>query len=102
MKTVRSNWSNTLLICRKCSQKLGGGFGPKGRTPLAKALRKELALKKGRKATLGIIEVKCLGVCPHGSVTVVSGAHPREWALVRAGADTTEVAKALALIPQPD
>ena len=67
LKSVRSDWSNTLLVCRKCSKRLGGGFGPKGRTPLAKALRKHLDVKKGRKAPLGIVEVKCLGVCPRGA-----------------------------------
>ena len=74
---VGAAWENTLLICAKCSKRMDGGFGPKGRTPLAKALRKHLGLKKGRKASLGIVEVKCLGVCPRGAVTVVNGAAPR-------------------------
>ena len=76
LKTVRSDWANTLLVCKKCSKKIGGGFGPKGKTGLAKALRAELDVAKGRKGSLGIIEVKCLGVCPKGAVTVVNGAAP--------------------------
>ena len=49
MRTVRSDWANTLLVCKKCSKKLDGGFGPKGKTSLAKALRQDLGVRKGRK-----------------------------------------------------
>ncbi|MCX8474666.1 MAG: (2Fe-2S) ferredoxin domain-containing protein [Sphingomonas sp.] len=98
-RSVRSNWSNTVLVCSKCSKKLGGGFGTKGRTPLAKALRKHLGLKKGRKGAAGIVEVKCLGVCPRGAVTVVNGAASREWLLVPEGADLDAVAGELGLAP---
>ena len=94
---VRSNWANAVLVCSKCSKKLHGGFGPRGRSPLAKALRKHLGLKKGRKAQAGIVEVKCLGVCPRGAVTVVNGAASREWLLVREGTEMAEVAHALGL-----
>ncbi|MDT8758154.1 DUF1636 domain-containing protein [Sphingomonas psychrotolerans] len=98
MKTsVRSNWSNAVLVCSKCSKKLDGGFGPKGKAPLAKALRKHLGLKKGRKGAAGIVEVKCLGVCPRGAVTVVNGAQSREWLLVPEGADLDAVAEELGL-----
>jgi predicted metal-binding protein len=95
---VRSNWSNAVLVCAKCSKKLDGGFGPKGKTPLAKALRKHLGLKKGRKGAAGIVEVKCLGVCPRGAVTVVNGAQAREWLLVPEGADLGGVAAELGLL----
>ena len=94
---VRSNWRNAVLICRKCSKKLDGGFGTDGDERLAKALRQHLSLKKGRKAAVGIVEVNCLGVCPKGAVTVVNGADAREWLLVRPGADLSELASALAL-----
>jgi predicted metal-binding protein len=98
---VRTNWRNVVLICRKCSKKLDGGFGPDGDERLAKALRKHLSLKKGRKADAGIVEVNCLGVCPRGAVTVVDGADSKEWLLVRAGADLDELARALHL-DRPD
>jgi len=101
LKSVRSDWSNTLLVCKKCSKRLDGGFGPKGRTSLAKALRKHLDVKKGRKARLGIVEVKCLGVCPRGAVTVINGKAPGEWALVKAGADLDVVALGLGLPETP-
>lgn len=99
LRTVRSDWANTLLVCKKCSKKLGGGFGPKGKTPLAKALRQDLGVRKGRKGALGIVEVKCLGVCPKGAVTVVNGSKPGEWLLVSEGAAIEEIAAALA--PDP-
>jgi predicted metal-binding protein len=95
--TVRSNWSNTVLVCVKCSKKLNGGFGPKGKTPLAKALRKHLGLKKGRKGAAGIVEVKCLGVCPRGAVTVVNGSATRDWLLVPRNADLDALAGELGL-----
>lgn len=97
MRTVRSDWSNTLLVCKKCSKKLGGGFGAKGKMSLAKALRQDLGVRKGRKGALGIIEVKCLGVCPKGAVTVVNGAKPGEWALVAAQSDMAEIVDSLGL-----
>ncbi|HKT78489.1 MAG TPA: (2Fe-2S) ferredoxin domain-containing protein [Sphingobium sp.] len=94
---VRSNWQSAILVCRKCSKKLDGGFGPDGDERLAKALRAHLSLKKGRKAAAGIIEVNCLGVCPQGAVTVVNGAQAREWLLVRPGADLDELGRTLDL-----
>lgn len=94
---VRSNWRNAILVCRKCEKKLDDGFGPAGDARLAKALRRHLSLKKGRKAAAGIIEVNCLGVCPKGAITVVNGADSREWLLVRPGADLDALAQALDL-----
>lgn len=94
---VASNWSAAILVCRKCSKKVDGGFGPKGDERLAKALRAHLKLKKGRKAAAGVVEVGCLGICPKGAMTVVNGADSREWLLVRPGADMDVVATELGL-----
>jgi len=99
---VRSNWQNAVLVCRKCSKKLDGGFGKGGEERLAKALRRHLSLKKGRKAAAGIIEVNCLGVCPSGAITVVNGAASRDWLLVRPGADLDQLAAALDLTAQAE
>jgi predicted metal-binding protein len=95
---VRSNWDHAVLVCRKCSKKLDGGFGPDGGERLAKALRRHLSLKKGRKASAGIVEVNCLGICPKGAVTVINGSQSREWLLVKPGADLDELARRLDLI----
>ena len=98
MKTVvQSNWSDAVLVCGKCSRKLNGGFGPKSKTGLAKALRRHLGLSRGRKALAGVVEVKCLGVCPKGAVTVIDTAHPRQWLLVPEHADLDDVAETLGL-----
>ncbi|WP_253339368.1 (2Fe-2S) ferredoxin domain-containing protein [Sphingobium sp. OAS761] len=94
---VRSNWQNAVLVCRKCSKKMDGGFGVDGSQRLAKVLRRHLTLGKGRKAAAGIVEVNCLGVCPKGAVTVVNGARAREWLLVRPDADLDELAEMLDL-----
>ena len=78
---VRSNWAQTILVCAKCSKKIGGGFGAKGKTSFAKALRQQVGAGKGRKAAVGIVEVKCLGICPKRAVTVVaarSDSYPRQ------------------------
>jgi len=88
-KQVRSNWTRSVLVCAKCSKKLDGGFGEKGKTPLDKALRKLLG--KGRKAKVGVAAVKCLGVCPKNAVTVIDSRRPREWLIVPAGTPVAEV-----------
>jgi predicted metal-binding protein len=95
IKHVPSNWQGMVLVCKKCSKKIGGGFGPKRKTALAKALRRELATKKGRKGSFGIAEVGCLGVCPGNAVTVVDGARPDDWLVVPRGSDVAELAAAL-------
>ena len=100
VRNVRAEWTGTLLVCGKCSKKLDGGFGPKGREPLGKALRRHLGLKKGRKAATGIVEVKCLGICPKGAVTVIDGADPHSWKLVAKGADLDEIVETLSLRPR--
>lgn len=92
---VRSNWEATLLVCRTCSKRQSGGFGPKRKTPLAKALRKTLGAGKGRRARIGVVEVKCLGICPRHAVTVIDARNPRAWLLVRPGTDLGEVVSTL-------
>ena len=90
---VSSNWESAALVCAKCTKKLGGGFGDKGREPLAKALRKVLG--KGRKAPIGVVPVKCLGICPKGAVTIVDTRRPQEWMIVRAGTPVEHIAATL-------
>lgn len=97
MKHVRASWSDAVLVCAKCSKKLDGGFGAKGKQSLAKALRKHLGLKKGRKGAAGIVEVPCLKLCPRGAVTVVDGNRPGDWLVVPAGADLDALVAELAI-----
>ncbi|WP_174280020.1 hypothetical protein, partial [Sphingomonas bacterium] len=82
---VASGWSRTLVVCAKCSGKVGRAFGEGGDETLARALRAELRVGKGRKASAGVVEAKCLGLCPKGAVVVLDGAQPGRWLLVRPG-----------------
>ncbi len=95
IRVLASRWQGSVLVCGKCSKKLNGGFGEKGRTPLVKLLRQALGLKKGRKADRGVVEMKCLGVCPKNAVVMVDGARPERWMLVPAGAETDEIVAVL-------
>ncbi len=93
---VRARWGKAVLVCAKCSKKLGHGFGDDGK-PLAKALRRHLKLKNGPKSAAGVVQVKCLDVCPKGAVVVVDGERPGDWLLVRPGDDLDAVAERLGL-----
>lgn len=84
---IKANWETAILVCAKCSKRLDGGFGKKGKQSLGKALCKHVGAKASRKSTVGIVEVKCLGVCPRGAVTLVDASDPQSWRLVPAGAD---------------
>ena len=92
---VRSHWDAALLVCGKCSKKVGGGFGPKGKQSLTRALRDEPGFGKGRKATIGVVETRCLGICPKGAVTLVDSRRPGRWRIVPAGSDVTALALTL-------
>ena len=97
-KAVRADWEKAVLICRKCSKRIGGGFGPKGKTRLAKALRVHLGKQaKGRKARIGIVEVKCLSVCPKNAVTVVAANDLFNWKLIRPGTPVRAIVTSLGL-----
>jgi predicted metal-binding protein len=92
---VRSHWDAALLVCGKCSKKVGGGFGPRGKRSLTKALRDEPGFGKGRKAAIGVVETRCLGICPKGAVTLVDSRRPGRWRIVPAGADVTALTQLL-------
>lgn len=94
-RTIPSNWQGAVMVCRKCSKRLGGGFGPKGKQSLAKALRQEKRSKKGRKGSFGVVEVPCLGICPRGAVTLIDGARPERWLIVPKGEDVAVLADQL-------
>lgn len=97
-RPVRANWQDAVLICKKCSKKAKGGFGPKGKWRLAKALKDHLGKpKKGRKAPVGIVEVKCLSVCPKRGITVVSASDLLNWRIVEPGTPVETVIADLGL-----
>ncbi|WP_375270121.1 (2Fe-2S) ferredoxin domain-containing protein [Sphingomonas sp.] len=96
---IRARWSGAVLVCGKCSRKLDGGFGEKGRTSLAKALKHESGFGKERKASVGVIETKCLGICPKRAVMVVDTRVPDRWRIVAEGADVSRLADDLRADP---
>ena len=95
LRTVSSRWQGVALICRKCSRRLKGGFGPDGDQRLAKALRRQLAQDdghdKGRRARLGVVEVGCLDICPKRGVVMIRSNAPDEWLIIPAGMPLAEV-----------
>jgi predicted metal-binding protein len=103
IRPVRADWTETVLVCRKCTRKLDGGFGKDGAKKLAGLLRKALnGDAKGRKARVGVVEVGCLSVCPKRAVTVVRAATPGRWAVVPAGTPARRVIAHLGLDAPPD
>ena len=100
IKTAKTEWRDLILVCKKCSKKLDGGFGPDGDKTLKKALRKYLAgpkTRKGRKAPLAVIETACFDICPRNAVIAVNAAQPKALLIVPAGADLFEVKARLGL-----
>lgn len=98
IKRVKADWNEVVLVCRKCSKKLKGGFGDDGDQKLAKALRKAIGAKgKGRKSSAVVIEVDCLDVCPKGAVVAVRASAPNEWAVVPRGTSMAAVVEKLGL-----
>ena len=99
-KSAKTQWRDVVLVCRKCSKKLDGGFGPGGDLTLKKALRKYFHLKKGKKGRTGdlvVTGVDCFDVCPKGAVVAVNAAEPKALLIVPVGADLFEVKARLGL-----
>ena len=95
MTPVPAPWQGVALVCRKCSKKLHGGFGRKGRQDLSKALRDELK-QTGRRRALRVIEVGCLGLCPKRAVTVVAPGRGDQVLAVPQGTEPADVLRTFA------
>ena len=104
VKRVKSDWREVVLVCRKCSKKLDGGFGPEGDQRLAKAIRKTVAEPSrreagaARRARVAVIEVGCLDMCPKNAVVALRAGAPQDWLIVPRGADVGRVTIALGLV----
>ncbi len=104
-KQVKADWRDVVLVCRKCSKKLDGGFGADGEKTLAKALRKTLEQPerpgfskiKPRRKEIAVLEVGCLDICPKKAVVALRAADPGRWVIVPEGADLAEVTMRLGL-----
>ena len=93
--TTTTQWEQVVLVCRKCSKKLHGGYGPDGKDSLARALK--LGLRDaGRRRTVRVVETKCLGLCPKGAVTVLPAGAPGSLLSVPRATPAAEI---LALLP---
>ncbi|WP_241126919.1 hypothetical protein [Novosphingobium terrae] len=97
LRSVPAKTRSVVLVCSKCSKKLGGGFGKKGSKPLVKELRKLTGAGKGRKADLLVLESPCLKLCPKGAVAVMDATTPETWLIVPAQSDVKEVAEKLGM-----
>ncbi len=81
LKTLATGWTDLVLICRKCSKKLDGGFGEEGDETLRRALREALR-RRGKRGQIGLVEVGCLGVCPKSAVTVAYAGRAEDFYVV--------------------
>lgn len=97
IKAVKTDWSQVVLVCRKCSRKLDGGFGQDGDQKLGKALRRAVGGGKGRKARVGVIEVGCFDLCPKDAVVIANASRPGEWVVVPRGTPVAAVTERLGL-----
>ena len=95
IKSIQVAWSDMLVICRKCSKKLHGGFGPAGEHNLRQVLKTGLR-QAGRRQAVRIVETKCLGLCPKGAVAVIAVRSPGVMLVIPAG---VEPAALLAMLP---
>jgi len=68
-------WKTVLLVCGKCTQKMDGGYGPKGKDTLKSALRAALA-ERGQRRQVWVIETRCMGICPKKAVTALNAIRP--------------------------
>ncbi len=98
IQQVDAPWQGVALVCKKCSRKLDGGFGKKGREPLSKVLRQGLK-DAGHRRALRVIAVDCLGLCPKQAVSVIGSAAPGTVLVVPKGATATEILTALGAPP---
>lgn len=93
--TASGPWRDLLLVCRKCSRKLDGGYGDKQKHTLPDAM-KQVLRDLGRRRDVRVLEVGCLGICPKDAVTVMHGAAPGEMLVVPEGLDLTLLADRIA------
>jgi predicted metal-binding protein len=94
IRTTLTPWEDVVLVCRKCSRKLDGGFGKDGGSSLRAELK--LALRAaGRRRQVRVVESSCFSVCPKGAVSVMQGSRPGTVVVVPAGAEATDVLRRL-------
>ena len=86
-----------IAICGKCGRKIGGGFGERQDKALSKVLRKSAADAKGKRATVRIVETRCLDICPKRAVAMIDSRQPGRVMIVPAGASVDGLADRLGI-----
>jgi len=87
---IPAPWRDVAMICGKCSRKLHGGFGKKGKHDLTTVLKDALR-QTGRRRELRVLTVGCLGLCPKRAVTAVTTAQPGQVLAIPEGMDPATV-----------
>ncbi len=94
-------WRELVVLCRKCTGKLKGGFGDDGREDLRVVLR-EVLREAGRRHEVRVIETGCLGVCPKRAVVALHGSMPGQLLIVPQGQPAASVLDSLGIsLTQP-
>lgn len=104
IRTISTRSETLVAICRKCSKKLGGGFGDGGKQSLAKALKHDLDLPKWKRSPVRLVETGCMKLCPKGAVAVATSRDARLVHIIPGGTPVVEVAAHLDLrkmLPPP-
>ena len=91
-------WKTVLLVCGKCTRKMDGGFGPKGKDTLKSALRSGLQ-SRGQRREVTVIETRCMGICPKKAVTVLNADCP--WSILTVPRKTETDAVLARLMERP-
>ena len=91
-------WRDLVLVCRKCGEKLGGGFGKDGRENL-RDLMKSLTREAGLRKIVRVIESDCLDLCPKDAVSVMRVAEPSTILAVPPRTDPLAVLGRLGVMP---
>jgi predicted metal-binding protein len=100
IRELPAKWDDVILVCRKCSKKLHGGFGENQDVRLEKLLRRASKNKgKGKKRAVKVLQVSCLDVCPKNAVTVVQGSRPGAFRIVKRGTPEEEILEAFGCLP---
>ena len=104
IRTISTRSETLVAICRKCSKKLGGGFGDGGKQSLAKVLKHDLDLPKWKRSPVRLVETGCMKLCPKGAVAVATSSDARLVHIISGGTPVVEVAAHLGLrkmLPPP-
>ena len=97
IRSVATPATSLVAICGKCGKKLGGGFGPRGKQRLGKALRDALDLPASKRSRVHIVETGCLKLCPKGAVAVIHSGEPGVILVISAETSVATVAETLGL-----